>query len=108
MFCRENSLGAVWDSKFTDNTIYHKLLADKLSTDLGYVYENVVAQMLKASGHELYYYTFPTGSGKHNYEVDFLIADGDKVSPVEVKSSSYKVIMERFTLSTFSRLLVSR
>ena len=81
---------AFWDSKFTDNTIYHKLLADKLSTDLGYVYENVVAQMLKASGHELYYYTFPTGSGKHNYEVDFLIADGDKVSPVEVKSSGYK------------------
>lgn len=81
---------AFWDSKFTDNTIYHKLLADKLGTDLGYVYENVVAQMLKASGHELYYYTFPTGSGKHNYEVDFLIADGDKVSPVEVKSSGYK------------------
>ena len=81
---------AFWDSKFTDNTIYHKLLADKLSTDLGYVYENVVAQMLKASGHELYYYTFPTGSGKHNYEVDFLIADGDKVSPDEVKSSGYK------------------
>ena len=81
---------AFWDSKFTDNTIYHKLLSDKLSTDLGYVYENVVAQMLKASGHELYYYTFPTGSGKHNYEVDFLIADGDKVSPVEVKSSGYK------------------
>ena len=81
---------AFWDSKFTDNTIYHKLLADKLSTDLGYVYENVVAQMLKASGHELYYYTFPTGSGTHNYEVDFLIADGDKVSPVEVKSSGYK------------------
>lgn len=81
---------AFWDSKFTDNTIYHKLLADKLSTDLGYVYENVVAQMLKASGHELYYHTFPTGSGKHNYEVDFLIADGDKVSPVEVKSSGYK------------------
>ena len=81
---------AFWDSKFTDNTIYHKLLADKLSTDLGYVYENVVAQMLKASGHELYYYTFPTGSGKHNYEVDFLIADGDKVNTVQVKSSGYK------------------
>ena len=53
---------AFWDSKFTDNTIYHKLLADKLSTDLGYVYENVVAQMLKASGHELYYYTFAASS----------------------------------------------
>lgn len=81
---------AFWDKKFTDNTIYNKLLSDKLPADIGYVYENVVAQMLKASGHELYYYTFPTDSGKHNYEVDFLIADGDKVSPIEVKSSGYK------------------
>ncbi len=81
---------AFWDKKFTDNMIYHKLLSDKLSADLGYVYENVIAQMLKASGHELYYYTFPTDSGKHNYEVDFLLADGDKVSPIEVKSSGYK------------------
>lgn len=81
---------AFWDKKFTDNTIYHKLLSDKLNADLGYVYENVIAQMLKAAGHELYYYTFPTDSGKHNYEVDFLIADEDKVSPVEVKSSGYK------------------
>ena len=79
-----------WDKKFTDNTIYHKLLSDKLSTDLGYVYENIIAQMLKAAGHELYYYTFPTDSGKHNYEVDFLLADTDKVSPIEVKSSGYK------------------
>ena len=78
-----------WDKKFTDNTIYHKLLSDKLSTDLGYVYENIIAQMLKAAGHELYYYTFPT-DGKHNYEVDFLLADTDKVSPIEVKSSGYK------------------
>lgn len=81
---------AFWDKKFTDNTIYQKLLNDKLSIDLGYVYENVVAQILKASGHELYYYTFPTDSGKHNYEVDFLIIDGDKISPIEVKSSGYK------------------
>lgn len=44
---------AFWDKKFTDNTIYHKLLSDKLSADLGYVYENVIAQMLKAAGHEL-------------------------------------------------------
>lgn len=81
---------AFWDKKFTDNVIYKKLLSDKLSADLGYVYENVVSQMLRATGHELYYYTFPTESGKHNYEVDFLIADGDKVSPIEVKSSGYK------------------
>lgn len=81
---------AFWDRKFTDNIIYRKLVSDKLSADLGYVYENVVAQMLKAAGHELYYYTFPTDSGKHNYEVDFLIADGEKISPIEVKSSGYK------------------
>ena len=97
---------AFWDRKFTDNTIYHKLLSDKLSTDLGYVYENVVAQMLKATGHELYYYTFPTESGKHNYEVDFLIADGDKVSPVEVKSSGYKAhtSLDAFCMKFSSRI----
>lgn len=81
---------AFWDKQFTNNTIYQKLLSDKLSADLGYVYENAIAQMLKAAGHELYYYTFPTDSGRHNYEVDFLIADGDKVNPIEVKSSGYK------------------
>lgn len=81
---------AFWDKKFTDNVIYNKLLTDKLTADLGYVYENAVAQILKASGHELYYYTFPTDSGKHNYEIDFLIADGHKISPIEVKSSGYK------------------
>jgi predicted AAA+ superfamily ATPase len=81
---------AFWDKDFTDNLIYQKLVTDKLSTDMGYVYENLVSQMLKASGHNLYYYTFPTDSGKHNYEVDFLIADQAKVTPIEVKSSGYK------------------
>jgi hypothetical protein len=81
---------AFWDKEFTDNIIYQKLVTDKLSTDMGYVYENLVSQMLKASGHNLYYYTFPTDSGKHNYEVDFLIADEAKVTPIEVKSSGYK------------------
>lgn len=96
---------AFWDRKFIDNTIYHKLLSDKLSADLGYVYENVIAQMLKSAGHELYYYTFPTESGKHNYEVDFLIADGDKVSPVEVKSSGYKA---HASLDAFCKKFSSR
>ena len=96
---------AFWDNKFTDNIIYRKLLSDKLSTDLGYVYENVVAQILKAGGHELYYYTFPTDSGKHNYEVDFLIADGDKISPIEVKSSGYKT---HASLDAFCKKFSSR
>ncbi len=81
---------AFWDKATTDNVIYQKLLSDRLSANLGYVYENIVSQVLRASGHKLYYYTFPTESGKHNYEVDFLISEGDKVSPIEVKSSGYR------------------
>ena len=81
---------AFWDNSVTDNIIYRKLLSDKLSSDLGYVYENVVAQMLKASGNRLFYHTWPTESGKHNYEIDFLLSRGSKICPVEVKSSGYK------------------
>lgn len=51
---------AFWDKTATDNVIYQKLLSDKLSADLGYVYENVVAQMLRSSGNELFYHTWPT------------------------------------------------
>ena len=96
---------AFWDKTFTDNIIYKKLLSDKLSADLGYVYENVVAQMLKSSGYELYYYTFPTESGKHNYEVDFIIAEDDKISPIEVKSSGYKA---HASLDAFKNKYASR
>lgn len=78
------------DKDFTDNLIYQKLLNDKLSTNWGYVYENVIAQMLRASGKQLFYHTIPTPDGKKYYEVDFLISEGHKVSPVEVKSSGYK------------------
>lgn len=78
-----------WDKNDTENIIYTKLLSDKLDANLGYVYENLVAQMLKTSGYELYYYTFPDDN-KHNYEVDFLLAKGSKIVPIEVKSSGYK------------------
>lgn len=78
------------DKDFTENVIYSKLLNDKLSTNLGYVYENMIAQMLRASGKQLYYHTIPINDGKKYYEIDFLIADTHKVSPIEVKSSGYK------------------
>ena len=78
------------DKDFTDNVIYEKLLNDKLSTNLGYVYENIVAQMLRAAGKQLFYHTIPTSDGKKYYEIDFLIADEYKISPIEVKSSGYK------------------
>lgn len=78
------------DKATTENAIYQQLLSDKLSADLGYVYENVVAQMLTASGNNLFYHSWPTPSGKHNYEVDFLLSRGNKLWPIEVKSSGYK------------------
>lgn len=78
------------DKDFTDNIIYEKLLSDKLSADLGYIYENVVAQMLRTAGFELYYYTFQRESSNHPFEIDFLIAQKNKICPIEVKSSGYK------------------
>lgn len=81
---------AFMDKDFTENIIYNKLLNDKLSTNMGYVYENMIAQMLQATGKELYYHTIPYQEGKKFYEVDFILADQFKVSPIEVKSSGYK------------------
>ncbi len=81
---------AFMDKDFTENVIYEKLLSDKLDTDLGYLYENIVAQVLYASGNKLFYYTFPKENSTHNYEIDFLITKKNKVCPIEVKSSGYK------------------
>lgn len=81
---------AFWDKNFTDNILYQKLLNDKMSTDLGYVYENVVAQMLVAEGNELFYHTFPSETSHHNHEIDFLLSRDSKICPIEVKSSNYK------------------
>lgn len=81
---------AFMDKDFTENIIYEKLLNDKLDTDLGYLYENIVAQMLYASGNKLFYYTFPKNNSTHNYEIDFIITKKNKVYPIEVKSSGYK------------------
>ncbi len=78
------------DKKFTENTIYERLLADKLDTNLGFVYENMVAQMLKSKGDALYYYTFPLDTSNHLYEVDFVLSRGNKICPIEVKSSGYR------------------
>lgn len=80
---------AFWDKDFTENVIYQKLLNDKLSANMGYVYENLVAQMLRALGDKLFYYTFPKDKN-HSYEIDFLLSRGFKLCPIEVKSSGYK------------------
>jgi predicted AAA+ superfamily ATPase len=78
------------DKDFTDNVIYQKLLNDKSSTNLGYIYENVIAQSLRTSGNELYYYTFPSEASNRKYEIDFLLSHQNKICPIELKSSGYK------------------
>ena len=91
IFCADTGLFvtlAFWDKDYTENDIYQKLLNDKLSTNLGYIYENMIAQMLAASGNKLFYYTWPRDA-THNYEIDFLMSKGSKLYPIEVKSSGY-------------------
>ena len=91
IFCADTGLFVTlsfWDKDHTENVIYQKLLNDKLSTNLGYVYENMIAQMLAASGNKLFYYTWPKDA-THNYEIDFLLSRGSKLHPIEVKSSGY-------------------
>lgn len=92
VFCADTGLFvtlAFWDKDITENVIYQKLLNDKLSTNLGYIYENIIAQMLAAAGNKLFYYTWAKDA-THNYEIDFLLSRGAKLQPIEVKSSGYK------------------
>ena len=100
------------DKDFTENIIYEKLLSDKLSVNLGYLYENVVAQILKANGNSLFYYTFLDEKSRHNFEIDFLLARNNKVCPIEIKSSGYKThasldaFSEKYSSRIFNKYLV--
>lgn len=111
---------AFMDRDYTENVIYRKLLSDKLSADLGYVYENAIAQMLKSAGNELFYYTFKEEMRKdeeetqtvRNYEIDFLLSRKDKICPIEVKSSGYNShksldkFQEKFSARILNRYLL--
>ena len=100
------------DKDFTENEIYQKLLNDKLSVNLGYLYENIVAQCLAANGNELFYHTIMNQNSKHNYEIDFILARKNKIIPIEIKSSGYKthksldVFTEKYSGRILKRYLV--
>jgi predicted AAA+ superfamily ATPase len=79
------------DKNYIDNELYRAILFDKLNINEGMLMENIVAQMLRCSGHNLYFYSRVDYKNRKNMiEIDFLITDGKKVSPVEVKSSVYQ------------------
>ena len=114
IFCADTGLFvtlAFWDKDYTENDIYQKLLNDKLSTNLGYIYENMIAQMLAASGNKLFYYSWPRDA-THSYEIDFLLSKGHKLYPIEVKSSGYSThksldaFCEKFSSRVGERYLI--
>lgn len=78
------------DKDVSDNIIYEHLVSGKLPANLGYVFENAVAQALVAAGYKTFYHTFPKEDGKHYYEIDFIIPSGNKIIPIEVKSSKIR------------------
>lgn len=78
------------DSQNGISDIYQRLLSDSLPADLGYLYENAVAQAIKASGRDLYYHIWRKEGSTHSFEVDFLITFHNKIIPIEVKSSAVK------------------
>ena len=89
---------AVEGAPGSQDSLYKALIFDKLGANLGMVMENMVAQMLVANGHTLHFHEFEYADDKGDgtlgrtkkYEVDFLLVQGKRVCPVEVKSSSYR------------------
>ena len=92
------------DKDSTENDLYLKLLSDKLATNLGYLYENVVAQTLAAKGDKLFYHVMKIAES-HFYEIDFLLARGNKLCPLEVKSSNR---LQHKSLDVFAQKYSSR
>lgn len=78
------------DKAFKENGLYRAILFDKLSINEGMIMENVVAQMLRTNGHKLYFYSRTDATNRKNdMEIDFLITEGNKICPIEVKSNNY-------------------
>ena len=102
------------DRPITENDVYAKLLSDKLPANLGYLYENLVAQMITASGRELFYHTWEKNGSTHYYEVDFLISEGSKINAFEIKSSgtgkheSIKEFSKKFSKNVNKVFLISQ
>lgn len=102
--CYMGDTGLLISHAFDENglvseEIYKKLLFDKLEVNKGMIMENIVAQMLVASGHKLYFYSNPSRDDKEaRMEIDFLIAKSKvssrhNISPIEVKSGSHYTIL---------------
>ena len=70
--------------------IYKKLVSNRISANLGPLYENVIAQTIVANGYELFYHTWRKENSTHSYEIDFLLPSKSKLVAIEAKSSSIR------------------
>ena len=79
------------DVPFVENDLYKAILFDKLEINEGMIMENIVAQMIRHNGHKLYFYSRSDSLHRENHmEIDFLITERKKISPIEVKSGNYR------------------
>ena len=79
------------ESDLMDEDIYKSILFGKLNLNEGMFMENAVSQMLRASGHKLYFYSrSDRENAEERMEIDFLIRRERRISPIEVKSSNYR------------------
>ena len=95
------------DNDYINNELYRAILLDKLNVNEGMLMENMVAQMLRCKGHRLYFYSrSDTNNRKNMMEIDFLIAQKNRISPVEVKTSSYRAhsSLDKFRKKFHSKL----
>lgn len=92
------------EREIVSEEIYKKILFDKLTFNNGMLMENLVAQMLVASGHKLYFFSKNNrDDSSDTMEIDFLLSKRSITSrrniiPIEVKSG------KNYTYSSLNKL----
>lgn len=92
------------ENRIMQESLYKKLMMDKLEVNEGMLVENVVAQMLRVKGHKLFFYSNYSREAEDRMEIDFLIAKPSitskhNISPIEVKSTN------RYTISSLEKCI---
>lgn len=91
---------AIEDGTVLEQEVMKAILFDRIGINEGMFLENLVAQLLVAKGHRLYFYSRTDKKDFHNnMEVDFLIRNKKKICPIEVKSGEYRkhTSLDRFS-----------
>ena len=102
------------NKEIAPENLYLKLLSDKLPANLGYLYENAVAQIINSNNQKLFFHTWRKKDSTHSYEIDFLISENTKLVPIEVKSSesrnhsSINEFSEKYSKRISRRILFSQ